>query len=505
MADTGIIQFLDKLSQNRITGKLVTSSSILFFLVFVLGPLFFIFTKLGQFKFLPEMESALFMSFYLAFTVTIIDLAFGIPLAWLLARKKFPFHDFIDALIDLPLVIPTSALGLSVALLWTTKGVDGGIAILVLLHIAFTFSYVVRTSQAAIAGVDSDLERAAKSLGANPFSVFRTVWLPLFRPGVVSGAILAFTRSLGETGATLMVAGALQTVPILTIFYKNSSPADMDAAISLSIILIALSAVLFLVARSTMLPARFRLGKIYAGPEKIISRLSPAGTFTGLAFFAIVVLLPSFYFLLFTDMNFLARDVVGAILVSLAIGTCATAISVVFGLPFAFYISSRSGLSWLFRMLNEMCMLMPTVTIGISLSLFWAGVLPEPVLLVLTSIAIIAPFFIGSVCEIIEGMDKNLADVARSLGSKPFGAFRNVVLPIIMPALIAGSVIAFMRSMAETGSTLAVSKTIVTIPILIVNLNKAGQNGKAASAAVLLLAISIVIVFMLRAVQKKKR
>jgi spermidine/putrescine transport system permease protein len=225
----------------------------------------------------------------------------------------------------------------------------------------------------------------------------------------------------------------------------------------------------------------------------------------GLAAFALIVLLPSLYFLKFTNFEFFTPKTIDAISISFAIGIAATVLTMLFGLPFALYIASKKTGSQALRLVNDLALLIPTVTIGISLSLFWAGKLDESILLVFTSISVIFPYFASSVAEMAEGMDKSLVEVARSLGAKPFYAFRTVTLPLLMPTFVAGTLIAFMRSIAETGSTLAISKTIVTIPILIVNESKAGNNAAAASAAVLLLAISVVVVLLLRSLQKKKR
>lgn len=499
---------IDGLSQSARLGSALTAVSVAFFLLFVAGPLFFVFLHLQHFKYLPAMQEALFTSFAVALAATVIDLAFGIPLAWMLCKKKFPFREAVDAIIDLPLVVPTSALGLSVALFWGRSGMGifgEGAALLVLLHVAFTFSYVVRTTQASIVGIDCDLGRAAQSLGASPLLSFRTVWLQLFNAGAFSGAILAFTRSLGETGATLLAAGALQTVPVLSVFYKNSSPPDMDAAISLSIILIAFSALLFLAVRSRMGARRFSLGRLFVDAEQRLSGYSMAGCAVGLLFFLAIVLLPALYFLKFTDLDFLPAQTLNAISLSFGVGLAATVLTIAFGLPFSLYIASSSAGSQLFRLLNDLALLVPTVTIGISLSLFWSGLLPEGVLLVFTSIAVIFPYFASSVSEMAAALDKSLSEVARSLGATPFYAFRTITFPLLLPAFVAGTLIAFMRSVAETGSTLAISKTAVTIPILIVNLSKSGQPAQAASAAVLLLASAVIVVALLRSVQKNKR
>jgi ABC-type sulfate transport system permease component len=363
---------------------------------------------------------------------------------------------------------------------------------------------VVRTVQAAFQEIDKDTARAGSTLGASPLPLFRTVWLPLAKAGVISGAVLAFARSLGETGATIVVAGGLMTVPVLTIFFKNSTPPDIDSAISLSALFVVLSAVLFLIMRRSSVMGRFRLGRIYADAEKRLSRYSSVGDLIGLAILFGLVLIPSFYFLKFTDFDFLNTKTLESIAISFGVAGAATAITVIFGLPLALLIASRRRGSGLLSLLVEMSLLMPTVTIGLSLALFWAGKLDEAIVLVLAHVAMIYAYFVSPVSEILMETDTNLIQVARSLGATPFYAFRTILLPLIWPTLIAGVVVTFMRSVSETGGTLAVSKTIATVPILIVNLAKADQIGPAASAAALLLVISLGLVAVLRKNQKKR-
>ncbi|MFA6489745.1 MAG: ABC transporter permease subunit [Candidatus Micrarchaeia archaeon] len=501
------MRFFDKASQDPRWAGAMNAVALVFFCAFVLGPLFYIFSQIGHFTFNDGMRNAIIASFSIGLAVTLVDLAFGIPLAWLLAKKKFPLKGVLDAIVDLPLIVPTSALGLSITLFWGTGGLglfEPGIAAIIVLHIAFTFSYVVRTTQAAIMEVDSDLARAAGTLGASPLTSFRTLWLPLVRAGALSGAVLAFTRSLGETGATMIAAGTLRTVPILTVYYKNATPADIDAAISLSAVFLLLSAALFLLVRSKLNVKRATLGRVYADAEKRLSSYGWLSDGVALAFLLGIVLLPSFWFLRFTNFDFFAARTIDAILVSFGVAAAATLLTIAFGLPLALLITDKRKYSWLLRLLVELGMVMPTVTIGLSLSLFWAGKLDEVFVLVFAHVAMIYPFFVSPVAEILSETDENLVQVARSLGAKPFYAFRTVVLPIIWPTVIAGTVVAFMKSVSETGGTLAVSKNIETIPLLIVNLTKNGQQAEAASAAVLLLAVSLVFVMVLRGSQRKK-
>ncbi len=116
------MHFLGRLPRGWKWSGAASALAVLFFLFFVLGPLFFIFSQIGAFRFTDGMREAIINSFAIGLLVTFADLLFGIPLAWLLARKKFPLKGIVDAAIDLPLIVPTSALGLSFVLFWGPGG-----------------------------------------------------------------------------------------------------------------------------------------------------------------------------------------------------------------------------------------------------------------------------------------------------------------------------------------------------------------------------------------------
>lgn len=164
---------------------------------------------------------SLINSLLVATTVTVIGLGVGIPAGFFLARKKIKGITILDTLTNVPLIVPSSALGFAVYLLWgSSKGLSliaPGLWLIILTHVIFTSPYVIRSVYAQLMNYDISLEEAARVLGASPLRAFTTVTLPVIKPGVISGAILAFTRSLGETGATLVVMGPVQTVPVLIV------------------------------------------------------------------------------------------------------------------------------------------------------------------------------------------------------------------------------------------------------------------------------------------------
>ncbi|MHA1711605.1 MAG: ABC transporter permease subunit [Candidatus Freyarchaeota archaeon] len=216
-------------------------------------------------------KNSLILSFKLALYATLIDVALGIPVAIAL-QKDIPGRRILDTLVNVPLATPTSALGFATLIFWGTRAGIGGILglqtglfsldelvggnifgfppLLLLAHVSFTFPYIVRSVSAVLEGIDVTYSEAAQTLGAKSFTRFRTVTLPLMAPGVFAGAILAFTRSLGETGASIIVAGVFVTAPILVVEWK--AEVLIASAAFLSMILVVLACISIFVFRKLM-------------------------------------------------------------------------------------------------------------------------------------------------------------------------------------------------------------------------------------------------------------
>jgi thiamine transport system permease protein len=170
---------------------------------------------------------SLMTSYGLGVIVTVLGILTGIPMAILIARKTFGKlpSAILDTLINVPLIVPSIALGVSLKFFW--QGVPGipEFLLLVFAHLAITYPYFVRSMSAAMERISVDMEEAAKTLGAKPFTVFKTIVLPITKYSILSGAIIVFTRSVSETGATLAVLGVnspLQTAPVLVVNWVNS-------------------------------------------------------------------------------------------------------------------------------------------------------------------------------------------------------------------------------------------------------------------------------------------
>lgn len=206
---------------------------------------------------------ALTLSVKVATFCTLLICIPAVAVAWLLAKKAFIGKSLLDGLVHMPLILPPVVPGFLLLILLGSQGLIGkwlhetfGITIAftwmgaVIASAVMAFPLMVRSTRQAISQVDSKLEIAAQSLGASPIKVFFSVTLPLAIPGMITGLILAFSRSLGEFGATITFVGNIEgetrTLPLAIYSYTQTPDGDF-AAMRLVIlsVLIAFAAIVF--------------------------------------------------------------------------------------------------------------------------------------------------------------------------------------------------------------------------------------------------------------------
>ena len=190
-----------------------------------------------------------------------LTVLFGTPVAYLLARRRFPGHTLLDALLDLPIVLPPVVAGVALLLTFGRSGLLGrplslaGIDIAfspaaVVLALVFTSApYYVRTAKAGFASVDREVEAAAKVDGAGGWQVFTRVTWPLAWAFLLEGLVLCWARALGEFGATILFAGSLTgRTRTVTLAIYSALESDLRPALVLSAVMVVVAfAVLFLV------------------------------------------------------------------------------------------------------------------------------------------------------------------------------------------------------------------------------------------------------------------
>ena len=209
------------------------------------------------FRYTASEWSAIQLSLYVALICAVITLPLAIAVGWFLARKRFFGKSVVEGIIHLPLVLPPITTGYLLLLVFGNRGVIGkffyetfGIQIAfsfyaaVIAAIFVSFPLVTRSIRLSIELVDQKLEEAARTLGASNLRVFFTITLPLALPGVISGFILSFARSLGEFGATISFAGNIegktQTLP-LAIFSEMQVPGQEASTMRLVVVSVILS------------------------------------------------------------------------------------------------------------------------------------------------------------------------------------------------------------------------------------------------------------------------
>jgi molybdate transport system permease protein len=204
-----------------------------------------------------EEWSAVWLSLKVALTATAVSLPFGIGLGYLLARRQFWGKNLVETFVSLPLVLPPVVTGYLLLVLFGRRGWIGfpldqwfGIQLVFTWKAAavasavMAFPLMVRAIRVAFLEIDRRLEMAARTLGAGRLETFARISLPLARRGILAGAVLAFARSIGEFGATIMIAGNLpgetQTIP-LYIYTEANTPGGIEqsARLAMACVLIA--------------------------------------------------------------------------------------------------------------------------------------------------------------------------------------------------------------------------------------------------------------------------
>jgi ABC-type spermidine/putrescine transport system permease subunit II len=184
-----------------------------------------------------EYWQSLLLSYFLGAAVTIINVVIGLPMAIIVARRKLGAlpSAVLDVLVNVPLVVPSIALGISLAIFWKANfPFMPEMVLLIFAHLAITYPYFVRSMSAAVERISPDLEEAARTLGAKPLGVFRTIVLPLTKYSILSGAIMVFTRSVSETGATVAVVTSLRTAPVVIVEWVMKKVAATPLEIGLA-------------------------------------------------------------------------------------------------------------------------------------------------------------------------------------------------------------------------------------------------------------------------------
>ncbi len=491
-------------------------------------------------------------SFSIGLIVASLDILAGVPLAWLIVRGKSRWLTVLDTLADIPFVVPTAALGYSLLLFWSSGGgisaffggplVSPGWLLVMLLHFTFSYPVVVRIMVGAMLDYKMEYERASRTLGAPPLTASRTVTFPITKPSLIAAFSLAFARSLSETGATFIVAGAFfMNGPVFLQHISNEFKAGAisvgtyeGATVFASLILIGVSIALFALIRVLGQKIKLPFGHGLPVFEKKLSYKKAAWSRNGIALFIFIflVLIPSLFvalpaFQAVANGTPLIQALTGvgiwasfwqSLFLSYSLAAIVTVLGIILGIPMAILLARKTFGKWPSAILDSLInipIIVPSIALGVSLKFFWQGVpgIPDFLLLVFAHLAITYPYFVRSMSAAMERISVDMEEASRTLGAKPLTVFRSIVLPLTKYSILSGAIIVFTRSVSETGATLAVSSNLQTAPVLIVNWVNSlrgvtapipGVNSLTVGLACgILILLSFVILLILRLLTRK--
>ncbi len=233
-------------------------------LIFLFLPVFSILTGITPIQYIHSLKdrqivSSILLSIELSFFATILVLILGVPLAYLLARSKFPFKGVLEAVVDIPVMIPHVAAGIALLMVFQANGYLGeffkkvGISFLdtpygILIAMMFVSSpFLINSAKEGFKKVDERVEFVARSLGASPLHTFFKISLPLARKDIVNGAIMMWGRGIGEFGAVVIIAYHPMTAPVL--IYDRFTSFGLNYALPITALVVLISIAIFIVIR----------------------------------------------------------------------------------------------------------------------------------------------------------------------------------------------------------------------------------------------------------------
>jgi sulfate transport system permease protein len=223
----------------------------------------------------PRVLNSLRLSFSASLIAAAINSLFGLIVAWVLTRYRFPGKRLIDAMVDLPFALPTAVAGIALTSLYAPNGLLGAALAAHGIKVAFTqlgivvaltfigLPFVVRTLQPVLEDMDREVEQAAATLGAGAFTTFLKVQLPGLWPAILTGFALAFARAVGEYGSVIFIAGNMpnrtEITPLLIV--TKLEQYDFSGAAAISVVMLAMSFAVMLLINALQTWASMRHGE----------------------------------------------------------------------------------------------------------------------------------------------------------------------------------------------------------------------------------------------------
>lgn len=486
----------------------------------------------------PTFRSIAWFTLWQAVVSTILTVVIALPAAWAFARFRFPGKAFLRAVTLVPFVLPTLVVGTAFLALLGPRGalgvdLTGTAAIILLAHVFFNYAVVVRGVGAYWERIDPSIEDAARSLGASPATVFRTVTLPLLRPAIASTSALVFLFSFTSFGVVLLLGDLSRTTIEVEIWRQATAFLRLDLAATLAILqIIGVGVVLvaygrfqrrtavtfrhhiaparppattrerLLVGASVMsmvcivgIPLAFLVGRSFIEPGGAIG----FGNYAAIG--SLSEQSAAFVDPLTAIGNSLRFAVIAA-LVALVIGVLASAALA--------YTSRRVSTSLDVFLMLPLGTSAVTIGFGFLIALDWPIDLRASLILIPIAHALVAiPFVVRTTTPSLGSVQQTLRDAASTLGARPWTAWWTVDFPLVLRAILVGGAFAFAISMGEFGATAFIARpSSPTIPIAIFRLlGRPGGSpfGAAIALSVVLMIITAAAILIIDAVRTEQR
>ena len=224
----------------------------------------------------PRVMASYRLTFGASFGAAAINTVFGLLIAWVLVRYRFPGRSLVDALVDLPFALPTAVAGIALAGLFSANGWFGSLLVPLGSTVAFTplgvlvaltfigLPFVVRTVQPVLEDLPREIEEAAMTLGATRGQIFRRVTFPVVLPALLTGFALAFARAIGEYGSVIFIAGNMPMVSEITplLIITKLEQYDYTGATAVAVVMLVISFLLLLAINALQAWTRRRQGAL---------------------------------------------------------------------------------------------------------------------------------------------------------------------------------------------------------------------------------------------------
>ncbi|MFC3883017.1 ABC transporter permease [Bacillus songklensis] len=488
---------------------------------------------------------ALWNSVYISLLSVLFSALIGIPLAFIFNKYDFPGRSFFSSVAIMPIVLP-SLVGVMAFMflygetglvpnalkdLFRLEGVPfsiGGVSGILIVHAYTMYVYFYMTVSSTIRNIDPSLEEAAFNLGASRFTVFRKVTLPLLTPAIVAASLLVFMTSMASFSAPFLLAGGYRVLSLQIYFSKVNGNLEMAAAQSVILSIVSISFLLFM--RWHQNRKDYRMSSKGIGTHRsevknpfikwtlvvfgivgviilllphvtiLILSLVPDGTWTWQAYPTVFNM--ENYLLLFND-----PGVWNPVRNSLLLAAVATVGNFIFGILTSYVLVKRKFYGK--NLLDMTVMLpwaLPATVVGMNLilafnerSIFTFGNVLVGTFWILPLAYFVRhiPLVVRSTNAALEQLDDSLEEAARNLGAKWFYAFRKIVLPLVLPGVLSGTLLAFVQAVGEfPTSVLLYTISNRPISIEIMNQLRMFNLGQAAAYGMIQIGLIAIVLFI---------